>query len=84
MKLENREFIHRKIAEGEFESEDQVVEEALRRWREEEQRQGHGNSLSDLRRQIEIGLRDLQAGRSALLDIQAIKDRLRSEFDEPE
>jgi len=75
MKLENQEFVDRKIAEGGFTSEDQVVDEALRRWREQEQ----GNGWKALRRKVDAGIDDLDSGRSALFDMEGIKDRLRTE-----
>ena len=41
MQLQNRGFIDEKIATGEFACEAQVVDEALRRWQEEERRRLH-------------------------------------------
>jgi len=75
MQLQNREFIDEKIAQGEFASEAQVVDEALRRWREEEQVRG----LEELRRKVNAGIQDLESGRSAPLDMEAIKNRIRQE-----
>ena len=75
MKLENREFVDRKLAEGGFTTEDQVIGEALRRWREEEQTA----ELDELRRKVDAGIRDLESGNSAPLDMEAIKNRIRAE-----
>jgi putative addiction module CopG family antidote len=75
MKLQNREFVDEKIAKGAFASEAQVVDEALRRWREEEQIAG----LEELRQKVNAGIQDLESGRSAPLDMEAIKDRIRQE-----
>ena len=66
MNVENKQFVEAKLASGEFENVEAVVDEALRRWRTNDA------ALSSLREAVEIGLRELDRGEGAPLDIEEV------------
>lgn len=71
---ELEQFVQDRIASGQYASPSEIVREALELLREEEiARQGR---LEDLRRQICVGIEDLDAGRRVVLD-EAVRDGIK-------
>ena len=60
-------FVKDKVKSGRYSSASEVVREALRMLEERDRR------LVELRKEIAIGLEDVEAGRVAPLDMEAIK-----------
>ena len=75
---EFREFIAQKVASGRYQSEEQLVSEALRLLREREQQ------LQELRREIQIGIDELRRGEGTPLDFEDIKRRGRERLAQQE
>ena len=64
-------FINGKVSQGRYQTASEVVREALRLLEERDKvREAH---LKALRREIDVGLGDIRAGRVTDLDVQAIK-----------
>ncbi len=70
-------FVSSGIASGRFRSEEEAVREGLDLLRRREQ------ELEALRADLQVGLDDLEAGRSFPLDIEDIKRRGRQRLSEP-
>lgn len=68
-------FLERKMGSGNYQSVDEVVEEALQLLMEREEK------LEDLRREIQIGLDQAARGEVAPLDMEAIKAEARRRFE---
>lgn len=66
MNIENKQFVEAKLASGEFECVEAVVDEALRLWRTNE------TALASLREAVDIGLRELDRGECGPLDIEQV------------
>ncbi|MGH9602662.1 MAG: type II toxin-antitoxin system ParD family antitoxin [Terriglobales bacterium] len=64
-------FISGKLSEGRYQTASEVVREALRLL--EEREQVREAQLKALRQEIDLGLRDLRAGRVISLDLEGIK-----------
>ena len=71
------EFINREVASGEYVSASEVVREALRLLRRE--KAAEQEKLAILRREIAIGLEDMQAGRLSKLTVSDILAELERE-----
>jgi len=64
-------FISGKVSQGRYQTASEVVREALRLLEERDKvREAH---LSALRREIDVGLNDIRAGRVTNLDLKTIK-----------
>ena len=72
-------FVNREVESGEYVSASEVVRDALRLLRRE--KAGHEEKLAILRREIEIGLADMRAGR---LSKKTITDILTEQEQEDE
>lgn len=71
---ELEQFVQERIASGHYTSLSEIVREALKLLREEESaRQGR---LADLRREIRVGIDDLDAGRRLVFD-EAARDGIK-------
>ena len=64
-------YVQAKVQSGRYQTENEVVREALRLLRERDRIREM--RLADLRREIELGLDDSRRGEVAPLDIEAIK-----------
>ena len=64
-------FVQNKVASGSYETENEVIREALRLLRERDQ--VREMRLAALREEIQLGLDDSARGQVAPLDMQAIK-----------
>jgi antitoxin ParD1/3/4 len=71
---EREQFIRSLMQEGGFESEGEVIDTALRLLQEHEQQA----MLAELRREIEIGLKEADRGELAPFDPLATLERIRS------
>ena len=70
-------FVNREVASGEYGSASEVVRDALRRLRRE--KAAEEEKLAILRREIAIGLEDMQAGRLSKLTVSDILAELERE-----
>jgi antitoxin ParD1/3/4 len=66
-----RRFIAEKIDSGQFASETEVVEGALMQMQAEERLTAR--DITELRREIAVGLKDLEEGRSAVWNVAELK-----------
>jgi antitoxin ParD1/3/4 len=71
-------FVSSKLAAGQYEDANAVICEALRMLREQEEQDQ--NNLEELRREIAVGIEDLEQGRSAPMDALAILAEVREEL----
>jgi antitoxin ParD1/3/4 len=82
---ELEQFIQEKVASGHYSSASEVVREALRLLREHDELRRL--RLEALRRQIRVGIEQLDAGRSVVLDeltLEGIKRRGRERLSHPD
>jgi antitoxin ParD1/3/4 len=77
---EYQEFVAQKVASGRYGSESDVVQEGLRLLREREAEQ---EKLADLRREIALGIKEADEGRTAPLDAQETLARVRKNREAP-
>ena len=66
MNAANKQFVNQKLQSGEFDSPEAVVDEALRRWREND------TAFARLQTAIQEGLDQLDKGLGAQLDIEQV------------
>lgn len=66
MNATNQQFVNQKLQSGEFDSPEAVVDEALRRWREDD------TAVATLKAAVQAGLDQLDDGQGAPLDIERI------------
>ena len=64
MNATNQQFVNQKLQSGEFDSPEAVVDEALRRWREDDR------AVAKLKAAVQAGLDQLDDGQGAPLDIE--------------
>ena len=64
-------FISGKVSEGRYQTASEVVREALRLL--EQRERVRETQLRELRQEIDLGLRDIHAGRVSNLDVKGIK-----------
>jgi putative addiction module CopG family antidote len=70
-----KQYVRQKLASGAFASEGELVAEALRVLRNVEQ--AIPRAEDDLRREIDVGLRDVEEGRTAEWSVHAMKEMVR-------
>ena len=66
MNATNQQFVNQKLQSGEFDSPDAVIDEALRRWREND------TGFARLKADVQEGLNQLDEGLGAPLDIEQV------------
>lgn len=66
MTADNKQFVTAKVASGQFASSDDVIDEALRRWRQSD------DALMQLRAAVEAGIEELDRGEGIALDIEEV------------
>lgn len=69
------EFVAGKVREGRYQTASEVVREALRLLQEREQIRAA--RLEQLRKEVEVGLKDIAEGRIVDMDVDKIKDGIR-------
>ncbi|WP_017671888.1 type II toxin-antitoxin system ParD family antitoxin [Blastomonas sp. AAP53] len=74
----HHQMLHAAIEAGEYASISEAIRDALRGW--EIQRRVREAELEDLRREIQKGIDDIEAGRVVAWDPEAMKQRLRAKF----
>lgn len=70
-------FVEEKVRAGQYESADDVVNSAVAMLRQQETLSAE--DIAELRREIAIGLEQLDRGKSSPWDAAALKDKLRRE-----
>ena len=73
-------LVHERVRSGMYSSASEVIREALRLLNEQEELRRR--RLEDLRKEIGIGLEQLNRGEGAPLDVAKIKSRLRKRLQE--
>ena len=71
-------YIEQKVRDGQYPSAREILQDALRLLKEQEEEQ---QKLEELRREIRIGLDQADRGEVALLDMEAIKAEARRRFE---
>ena len=69
------EFVEEKVREGRYQTASEVVREALRLLQEREQIRAA--RFEQLKREVEIGLKDVEEGRVHRLDMDKIREEVR-------